>query len=195
MAEKKKMSVKDIAIALGFVIAVTLVLAVVLSVTSSGHAVDEEAEVFPVEELSDSMIEEVVIVDEAVAAIEEAEAEEEVVEEPVVEPVAAPVNYSYTEPVYSAPVYTENGDGLTKSGGVNWHNGRRETWYSSNDAYHYRTGEWTVGEDGVYRDADGYVVVAAGDYELGSTVDTSFGEGKVYDYCGTPGTTDVYVAW
>ena len=195
MAEKKKMSVKDIAIALGFAIAVMLVLAVVLCVTGSGHVVKEEIEVFPVEELSDSMIEEVVIVDEAVAAIEEAEAEEEVVEEPVAEPVAAPVNYSYTEPAYSAPVYTENGDGLTKSGGVNWHDGRKETWYSSNVLYHYRTGEWTVGEDGVYRDADGYVVVAASDLAQGSTVSTSFGEGKVYDSGCAAGVTDIYTAW
>ena len=195
MAEKKKMSVKDIAIALGFVVAVMLVLAVVLCVTSSGHAVDEEVEVFPVEELSDSMIEEVVIVDEAVAAIEEAEAEEEVVEEPVVEPAAAPVNYSYAAPAYSEPVYTENGDGLTKSGGVNWHDGRKETWYSSNVLYHYRTGEWTVGEDGVYRDADGYVVVAASDLAQGSTVSTSFGEGKVYDSGCAAGVTDIYTAW
>lgn len=200
MAENKKMSTKDVAIALGLSLAVIFVLAVVICVTNIGHAVDEEAEVFPVEELSEEVIELEAVVEEVEEEVEaEAEVVEEVVEEPVAEPVAvaAPVNYSYVEPAYSEPVYTENGSGLTKSGGVNWHNGRRETWYSSSNpnSYHYRTGEWTVGEDGVYRDADGYVVVAAGDYELGSTVDTSFGEGKVYDYCGTPGTTDVYVNW
>lgn len=92
--------------------------------------------------------------------------------------------------------YTPNNSGmLTKSGGVNYYNDRRETWYSSNVAYHYRTNEWTAGSDGVYRDADGYVVVAASDKAQGSTIDTSFGPGKVYDTGCPSGTTDIYVNW
>lgn len=196
MTENKKMSTKDVVIAFGLSLAVIFVLAVVICVTNNGHVVNEEAEVFPVEELSEEVVMIDTSVEDAVAAIEEAEAEEEeFVEEPVAEPVAAPVQVSYVEPAYSAPVYTENGSGLTKSGGVNWHDGRKETWYSSNVLYHYRTGEWTVGEDGVYRDADGYVVVAASDLDQGSTVSTSFGEGKVYDTGCAAGTTDIYTAW
>lgn len=90
-----------------------------------------------------------------------------------------------------------NTDGLTASSGVNYYNGRKETYYSSNVLYHYRTPEWTAGEDGVYRDADGYVVIAANknEYSEGTVVDTSFGEGKVYDSGCDYGTTDVYVNW
>ena len=130
------------------------------------------------------------------------ETEEEVVEEeaPVEEATVAyeePVYYNYApapEATYSEPV-AENGSGLTKSGGINWHNGRKETWYSSNVLYHHKTGEWTAGADGVYRDADGYVVVAASDLTQGSVVDTSFGAGKVYDSGCAAGVTDIYCNW
>lgn len=88
-----------------------------------------------------------------------------------------------------------NGGGLTKSAGVNYFNGRRETWYSSRVLYHYRTGEWTPDANGVYRDKDGYVVVAASDLPQGATVNTSHGMGKVYDCGCAPGTTDIYVNW
>lgn len=91
--------------------------------------------------------------------------------------------------------YTSNGSGLTRSGGVNYHNGWKETWYSSNTLYHYRTGEWTVGDDGVYRDSDGYVIVASSSDAQGSVVDTSFGPGKVYDTGCAEGTHDIYTNW
>lgn len=92
---------------------------------------------------------------------------------------------------YSEP----SGSGvLTRSGGVNSYNGHRETWYSSNVLYHYRTGEWTLGADGVYRDKDGYVVVASPDGANEQIVDTSLGKGKAYDYC-PGGSVDIYTAW
>jgi chemotaxis protein histidine kinase CheA len=84
---------------------------------------------------------------------------------------------------------------LTKEGGVNYYNGSRETWYSSNQLYHYRTSEWTVGTDGVYRDKDGYVVVARSDMAQGATLETSLGTGKVYDSGCANGTTDIYTKW
>jgi hypothetical protein len=97
---------------------------------------------------------------------------------------------------YSSPSYSySNTGGLTKSGGVNYYNGRRETWYSSRTLHHYRTSEWTVGSDGVYRDSDGYVVVACSDKAQGSEVDTSKGKGKIYDSGCAAGTTDIYTAW
>ena len=148
-----------------------------------------EARQLDMSKVNDIMLDEE-LVETVDDSIDEA-VEEEVIEEPVVEEV-------YYEPAYTPvaePTYVENGSGLTKSGGVNWHDGRRETWYSSNVLYHYRTPEWTVGADGVYRDADGYVVVAASDLAHGSTVSTSFGEGKVYDTGCAPGTTDIYTAW
>ena len=84
---------------------------------------------------------------------------------------------------------------LTKEGGVNYYNGSRETWYSSNQLYHYRTSEWTAGADGVYRDKDGYVVVARSDMAQGATLETSLGTGKVYDSGCANGTTDIYTKW
>lgn len=96
---------------------------------------------------------------------------------------------------YVGNEYITNGNGLTKSAGVNYYNGRRETWYSSNVLYHYMTSQWTVGSDGVYRDADGYVIVAASDLPYGSVIDTSLGSGKVYDSGCASGTSDIYTAW
>ena len=50
--------------------------------------------------------------------------------------------------------------------------------------------------DGNYvRDADGYIVLASCDLPKGTIVQTPFGTGKVYDYCPTSGTIDVYVSW
>lgn len=37
--------------------------------------------------------------------------------------------------------YYGNGSGLTKSGGVNYFSGRKETYYSSRVLHHYRTNE------------------------------------------------------
>lgn len=94
--------------------------------------------------------------------------------------------------------YSSGGDGvLTRSGGVNYYNGRKETWYSQRvlpgggldiPGRH-------VAEDGTVRDADGYICVAASDLEYGSTVETSLGTGKVYDTGCAAGTTDIYVDW
>lgn len=84
---------------------------------------------------------------------------------------------------------------LTKSGGVNYFNGSKETWYSSNQLYHRNTGNWTLGSDGVYRDSDGYIVVARSDMSQGSTIETSLGQGKVYDSGCAAGVTDIYTKW
>lgn len=101
-------------------------------------------------------------------------------------------NYYNTNQTYS---YPGNSGELTKAGGVNYYNGSRETWYSSNVLYHHRTPEWTIGSDGVYRDAEGYVVVARSDRQQGAIIDTSFGAGKVYDSGCAAGTTDIYTNW
>lgn len=104
---------------------------------------------------------------------------------------------SYSEPVYSDGGGSSSGGGLTREGGV-YHNpdtGLRETWYSDseNTGYFYIPDPY-VGDDGIYRDGDGYIVVASQDYSKGTVIDTSHGEGKVYDYCGIPGTVDLYVS-
>lgn len=141
----------------------------------------------------------------SVEPMPEAEPEPDIWFEPEPEPV---VNYDYTEmsvEMYErdfGPVPEEGyfGDGsgvLTMEGGVNYYNGRRETWYSQRvlpgggldiPGRH-------VAEDGTVRDEDGLICVAASDLEYGTLVETSLGLGKVYD-CGCPeGTTDIYVDW
>lgn len=92
----------------------------------------------------------------------------------------------------------QSGDGvLTRAGGVNEYNGRHETWYSQRvlpgggldiPGRH-------VADDGTIRDGDGYIAVAASDLPQGSVVDTSLGQGKVYDSGCAPGTTDIYTDW
>ena len=103
-------------------------------------------------------------------------------------------NAGYT-PSYASAASYANGSGLTRSAGVNNYNGRRETYYSSNVLYHYRTGEWTQDSEGFWRDSDGYYVVAAGDMAQGSTFTGSKGDCKVYDSGCAAGTTDYYTGW
>lgn len=86
-------------------------------------------------------------------------------------------------------------DGLNSFTGVNYHEGRTETFYSSNVLYHYRTSEWTLDEEGFYRDSEGRYVVAASDMEQGTVFQGSKGECIVLD-CGCAlGITDYYVNW
>ena len=97
----------------------------------------------------------------------------------------------------SSGSYISNGYGLTRSGGVYYFNGRRETWYSQRVLHGGGLnipGRY-VAEDGTIRDADGYICVAASDLPYGSTIETSLGMGKVYDTGCAAGTTDIYTDW
>lgn len=90
----------------------------------------------------------------------------------------------------STPSYSGNS---FETDGVWYDDNYRYTWYSSNAAYHYRTPEWTAGSDGIYRDAEGYVVVASSDHPQGTVIEnTPFGAAKVYDSGCASGTLDVY---
>lgn len=103
--------------------------------------------------------------------------------------------YSYAPPANPAPTYNtpSSGSGNFQADGVWYDENYRYTWYSSNAAYHYRTPEWTAGSDGVYRDSEGYVVVASSDYAQGTVIeDTPFGAAKVYDTGCASGTLDIY---
>lgn len=91
--------------------------------------------------------------------------------------------------------YGGNDGGLTKQSGVNYHNGRRETYYSSNILYHYRTPEWTVDSEGFYRDSNGNYVVAASDMPQGTIFQGSKGNCIVADSGCASGTTDYYTQW
>lgn len=98
----------------------------------------------------------------------------------------------YSEPVSSEPTSSGGYSGNFESQGVVYNGGTRYTWYSSNDLYHYRTGEWSAGSDGFYRDKNGYLIVASSDYSQGATVNTPWGPGKVYDSGCASGTIDMY---
>lgn len=121
---------------------------------------------------------------------------------PEPEPEPAPVvEQTYSEPVVQEYVEPEPepapqqtyADNSFKSDGVWYDSNYRYTWYSSNVLYHYRTPEWTAGADGIYRDAEGYVVVASSDLPQGTVVEgTPFGACKVYDSGCASGTLDVY---
>lgn len=93
----------------------------------------------------------------------------------------------------SASSYSEGSDPYGfKNAGVVYDNGLRYTWYSSNVLYHYRTGEWTAGDDGLYRDSNGNIIIASSDYAQGTLVDTPWGQGIVADSGCASGTIDVY---
>lgn len=144
--------------------------------TSTESIPEPETEIFPGEENEETFVEQ--------EAYCEPDPAQVVVDEPVEQPA-----------VQSEPqTYSNSGD--FKSDGVWQDESYRYTWYSSNALYHYQTPEWTLGEDGIYRDSEGYVVVASSDLEQGSVVeDTPFGDAKVYDSGCASGTLDVYVGW
>ena len=121
---------------------------------------------------------------------------EQVVETEYCEPYTAfEEPYTSYEQTSTANYYEMPTDGLTQQGGVNYHDGRTETWYSSNSLYHYRTPDWTVDAEGFYRTDDGYYVVASSDYEQGTVIETSRGEAMVLDSGCDSGITDFYTNW
>jgi hypothetical protein len=144
---------------------------------------------------------------EAEAALAETEVEEAVEEHVDYDYSYSPSgynNYEYSSYNYTSYDYTPatasyasyaDGDGLTQSSGVNYYDGRRETYYSSNALYHYRTSEWTVDSEGFYRTDEGYYVVAASDMNQGDTFEGSKGTCIVLDSGCAAGTTDYYTSW
>ena len=106
--------------------------------------------------------------------------------------------YGWVELQYSATYHiTENH--LTRSNGVVYFNGRRETWYSIHEPGQTVTAVDIPGkhiaDDGTIRDKDGYVCVASSDLPFYTIVMTSVGIGKVYDCGCSNGTIDIYTDW
>lgn len=126
--------------------------------------------------------------------VEKEVVEDEVVEEPVQTAPTQAQNY------ISQNTYTQsNGSGLTKSKGVNWYNGYKETYYNldmsgviSNAQAMGIQGEYWVREDGVKMYGD--KVIVAAQMDKGTVIDTSLGTGIVLDWCPA-GTVDVAVSW
>ncbi len=92
----------------------------------------------------------------------------------------------------------DSGGVLTKSKGVVYYNGHKETWYSTKEGsagvVNGIPGR-NVGSDGIIRDGDGYICVASSDLPKGTLVETSLGMGKVYDTGCASGTIDIYTTW
>jgi uncharacterized protein YpmB len=91
------------------------------------------------------------------------------------------------------------GGHLTRSGGVYYFNGHKETWYSTNEAAGQNTAVPIPGkhvdENGIIRDGDGFVCVASSDHAFYSIVETSWGLAKVYDCGCSHGMIDIYTSW
>lgn len=86
---------------------------------------------------------------------------------------------------------------LTKSKGVNYFNGHRETWYSQKvlPGKGLKIPGRHVDSRGLVCDGNGYICVASSDYPKGTIVETSLGIGKVYDSGCASGTIDIYTNW
>jgi hypothetical protein len=106
--------------------------------------------------------------------------------------------YGWVQLQYSAQYHIID-DHLTRSNGVVYFMGHRETWYSTNEASGKATA-WSipgkhVADDGTIRDEDGFICVASSDHRKHTIVMTSVGPGKVYDTGCSHGTVDVYTDW
>lgn len=95
--------------------------------------------------------------------------------------------------------YCPNTGVLTPQSGINWFNGRKETYYNLNMSGVIANaqamgiqGEYWVRSDGVKMYGD-YVMVASQDPK-GTIIETSLGTGIVLDYC-VAGTVDIAVTW
>lgn len=181
MNKLKNLTPKQIVLgAICVVVLIVIGLAVLVSTTQP-----KEVKVESVHDIS-----EMPVVVEPIA--EELPAVTEAAMEQVQEPKPEPVVEEYVEPEPEPQPQIIN-SGSFKSAGVWYDSNYRYTWYSSNVLYHYRTPEWTAGTDGIYRDRDGYVVVASSDLPQGTVVEgTPFGACKVYDSGCASGTLDVY---
>lgn len=85
--------------------------------------------------------------------------------------------------------------GINPVMGVNYYNGRKETYYSSRVLYHYKTPQWYLDNEGFYHDSNGYYVVAASDIAQGTVFECSKGACIVLDTGCAAGVTDYYVNW
>ena len=95
--------------------------------------------------------------------------------------------------------YSGNGSRLTRSSGVNYYNGNKETYYNldmsgviSNAQSMGIQGNYWIRDDGVKMYGD-YVIVAA-QMDKGTIISTSLGTGIVLDYCPS-NSVDIATNW
>lgn len=100
-----------------------------------------------------------------------------------------------------SPMYNEDGPDYGMPG---WHDGHVETYYNASG--HYMANEWTLDEEGFYRDDEGRYVIGVSineinpetgaHYQYGDIVETGKGEAVVYDYgAGVDNVHDFATAW
>lgn len=84
-----------------------------------------------------------------------------------------------------------------KSAGILYDDDWRYSYYSSQVLYHYKTPQWTLGSDGIYRDSRGYVIVASDAHPQGTVLETDLWGTVVVEDCGVgrKDTLDVYVGF
>lgn len=146
-------------------------------------------------EISENAEEKIELVEELQQQNEESQEPQEFVENIDSQQDVYENNYDYSNYSYDNVNINNNGSGLTQQSGVNYYDGRTETYYSSNVLYHYRTNEWTVDNEGFYRTNEGYYVVAASDMPQSTTFEGSKGTCIVFDSGCNAGVTDYYVNW
>lgn len=109
----------------------------------------------------------------------------------------ASIKKKYSNLMVNESKDTRASNHLTKSSGVCYYNGRRETYYSqrvlpggglSIPGRH-------VGRYGLVYDKYNYICVASNDYGRGTVLKTSLGLAKVYDSGCDSGTVDIYCNW
>lgn len=139
---------------------------------------------------------------EAVESTESTESTQVVTEETVTDEESTEATEQRTEngiALLYSETYPKTDGHLTKSNGVVYYNGHKETWYSIHEPGQTVTARDIPGkhiaDDGTIRDADGYVCVASSDLSFYSVVMTTVGPGKVYDCGCSHGTIDVYTNW
>ena len=108
-------------------------------------------------------------------------------------PDAVDVQPDETDPWENMTTDALSGAEFMQAGVVDY-DGHSETWYSSQVLYHYRTPEWTADDEGFYRTAEGYYVVASDAWPEGAVIETSRGLAQVLDGgCGD--NVDFYCNW
>ena len=93
------------------------------------------------------------------------------------------------------PAYNTDGPTREMPG---YYDGYIETYYSSNVLHHYKTDEWTVDEEGFYRDDEGRYIIGVDESEglpIGTVVETGKGEAVVMDYGSGMKVHDFYTNW
>ena len=91
--------------------------------------------------------------------------------------------------------YGDNGPNRDMPG---WYDDHIETYYNASN--HYLSSEWTLDDEGYYRDSEGRYVIGVGADDMdsmpyGTVVQTGRGEAVVYDYGTATGVHDFATNW